>query len=386
MDMHIMDRHIILKCVIWISYLLAPATSNSNTVPETSLFDGKQAPYLISKSQTNNGKYSNKAVNSGTWKNFSLASIAKSDNNLETSLDQLQKEQIHHLTKFSQNQATLSPTKTEEEVGFIAFEVSDYKQPSNMAVQQIAELLASFPDDVQILLSGHPYTGDILLPENLSQLRANTLKQKLVKEGISPLRIITQTAKFEADQDDKVLHGVAVYIRRAESSTPVIKATIDISEDPITVASDRHSFTQETLQVQQSEPKAREKQYQAITNITANTADNFEHSQTPKFAADNTSYCKEMQFKPGSLRANIEREINDCGYVMGRWVFGTENTLLDWYVPLSFQTQATKGLPDLLTFIEENYQIRAHVHQIDHSIDFLPSINQTNQVPSYAEN
>ena len=93
-----------------------------------------------------------------------------------------------------------------------------------------------------------------------------------------------------------------------------------------------------------------------------------------------------MQFKPGSLRANIEREINDCGYVMGRWVFGTENTLLDWYVPLAFQAQAAKGLPDLLTFIEQNYQIRAHVHQLDHSIDFLPSINQTYQVPSHAEN
>jgi DNA uptake protein ComE-like DNA-binding protein len=238
---------------------------------------------------------------------------------------------------------------------------------------------------VQILLSGHPYIGDILLPENLSQLRANTLKQKLVKEGISPLRIITQTAKFEADQDDKVLHGVAVYIRRAESSTPVIKATIDTSKDQIAVASDRHSFTQETLQVQQPEPKASEEQYQAM-NINANTAANFEHTQIPGSEASNKSYCKELQFKSGSLRANIEREINDCGYVMGRWVFGTENTLLDWYVPLSFQTQATKGLPDLLTFIEENYQIRAHVHQIDHSIDFLPSINQTNQVPSYAEN
>ena len=374
-----------LTFVIWITCLLTLASSYGNSVPGASSLDGKQQIYLIAKSQPN----ADKAGDSRTWKNFSLASIAKPDNNLETNLDQLKKEQKYHLTKFSQNQAKLSPTTTEEKVGFIAFEVSDHKNPSNMAVRQIAELLSSFPDDVQILLSGHPYTRDILMSENLSQLRANTLKQKLVKEGINPLRIITQTAKVRPDQEGKVLHGVAVYILRTESSAPVIKATIDTSEDQIKVAADRHSFTEESLQTQQpesKESKASEKQYHAITNITANSAANFEHIKTPNFEADNTSYCKEMQFKPGSLRANIEREINDCGYVMGRWVFGTENKLLDWYVPLAFQAQAAKGLPDLLTFIEQNYQIRAHVHQLDHSIDFLPSINQTNQVPSHAEN
>jgi len=371
-----------LTFVIWITCLLTLASSYGNSVPEVSSLDGKQQIYIISKSQPN----SDKAGDSSTWKNFSLASIAKSDNTFETSLDQLKKEQIYHLTKFSQNQQQPSPTTREEKVGFIAFDMSDYKRPSNIAVQQIAALLASFPDEVQILLSGHPYTGDILLSENLSQLRANTLKQKLVKEGINPLRIITQTAKVKPDKEGKVLHGVAVYILRAESSAPVIKATIDTSEDQITVASDRHSFSEETLQLQQPEPKAREKQYQDTTNIIANTSANFEQIQTPTSEANNLSYCKELQFKPGSLRANIEREINDCGYVMGRWVFGTENTLLDWYVPLAFQAQAAKGLPDLLTFIEQNYQIRAHVHQLDHSIDFLPSINQTNQVPSHAEN
>jgi outer membrane protein OmpA-like peptidoglycan-associated protein len=376
-----MKRTMALTFVIWITCLLTLASSYGNSVPRASSLDGEQQIYLIAKSQPN----ADKAGDSSTWKNFSLASIAKPDNNLETNLDQLKIEQKYHLTKFSQNHAKLSPTTTEEEVGFITFEVSDYKHPSNMAVQQIAELLASFPDDVQILLSGHPYTRDILLPENLSQLRANTLKQKLVKEGINPLRIITQTAKLEPDHEEKILHGVAVYIRRAESSTPVKKATIDTSKGQIAVASDRHSFTQETLQVQQPEPKASEEQYQAM-NINANTAAYFEHTQTPGSEASNKSYCKELQFKSGSLRANIEREINDCGYVMGRWVFGTENTLLDWYVPLGFQAQAAKGLPDLLTFIEQNYQIRAHVHQLDHSIDFLPSINQTNQVPSHAEN
>ena len=377
-----MKRTMALTFVIWITCLLTLARSYGNSVPEVSSLDGKQQIYIISKSQPN----SDKAGDSSTWKNFSLASIAKSDNTFETSLDQLKKEQIYHLTKFSQNQQQPSPTTREEKVGFIAFDMSDYKRPSNIAVQQIAALLASFPDEVQILLSGHPYTGDILLSENLSQLRANTLKQKLVKEGINPLRIITQTAKVRPDQEGKVLHGVAVYILRAESSAPVIKATIDNSEDQITVASDRHSFSEETLQLQQPEPKAREKQYQDITNIIANTSANFEQIQTPTSEANNLSYCKDLQFKPGSLRANIEREINDCGYVMGRWVFGTENTLLDWYVPLAFQAQAAKGLPDLLTFIEQNYQIRAHVHQLDHSIDFLPSINQTNQVPSHAEN
>ena len=374
-----------LTFVIWITCLLTLASSYGNSVPGASSLDGKQQIYLIAKSQPN----ADKAGDSRTWKNFSLASIAKPDNNLETNLDQLKKEQKYHLTKFSQNQAKLSPATTEEEVGFIAFEVSDHKNPSNMAVRQIAELLSSFPDDVQILLSGHPYTRDILMSENLSQLRANTLKQKLVAEGINPLNIITQTAKVKPDQEGKVLHGVAVFIRRAGTSAPAIKETLDDSEDQDKDAPNRHSFTEESLQTQQpesKESKASEKQYQAITKITANAAANFEHIKTPNFEASKTFNCKEMQFKPGSLRANIEREINDCGYVMGRWVFGTENTLLDWYVPLAFQAQAAKGLPDLLTFIEQNYQIRAHVHQLDYSIDFLPSINQTNQVPSHAEN
>ena len=87
-----------------------------------------------------------------------------------------------------------------------------------------------------------------------------------------------------------------------------------------------------------------------------------------------TGLCSELTIKKGSLKTNIQREIADCGYLMGDWNFGTDQELIDWLIPIPYSVKVEKGIFGVLNLIEENYQIRAHVHQLDKSIDFLASI------------
>jgi hypothetical protein len=87
----------------------------------------------------------------------------------------------------------------------------------------------------------------------------------------------------------------------------------------------------------------------------------------------NSTNCEEVIINAGSLQVNLEREIADCGYVMGRWKFGTEDELIDWDIPVTYSTTVDNGIIGLLQLVERNYQIRAHIHQLDKSIDFFPS-------------
>ena len=103
MDMHSMKGQMKLTCVIWTTFLLAPAASYSSTASEMGLLDGKQPTYLISKSLASKDMYSNESVASRKWKGFSLASITNTNDNLETNLVQAKGEHIHNLPKFSQN-------------------------------------------------------------------------------------------------------------------------------------------------------------------------------------------------------------------------------------------------------------------------------------------
>ena len=59
---------------------------------------------------------------------------------------------------------------------------------------------------------------------------------------------------------------------------------------------------------------------------------------------------------------------------MGEWNFGTDEEYIDWVIPVSYRVNVDEGIFGILNIIETNYQIRAHVHQLDRSIDFLPSI------------
>ena len=84
--------------------------------------------------------------------------------------------------------------------------------------------------------------------------------------------------------------------------------------------------------------------------------------------------CDQVIMKEGSLKTNLEREIGDCGYVMGDWKFSSKTELIDWNIPISYSVIIEDGIFGILSLVEKNYQIRAHIHQLDKSIDFLSSV------------
>ena len=110
-----------------------------------------------------------------------------------------------------------------------------------------------------------------------------------------------------------------------------------------------------------------------LSTAKAVNTDSVSTNRTADWQA-NSNNCTTVIIKTGSLRSNLEREIAECGYVMGRWKFGSEDELIDWDVPVAYSTTVDNGIIEVLQLIERNYQIRAHIHQLDKSIDFFPSI------------
>lgn len=266
--------------------------------------------------------------------------------------------------------APFNPYFIEQKIGFVAFEVGKYQRPPKTNTDIIVTQLQTLPKDARIILTGHSHSRKQLASDHLAQIRATTLKDILVSKGINSQRILVQTDAVNQRQQGKLLHGVTVYAL-LEVPKPLAKEDLELAlEDkplPTTQPSTETTDTNSQLDKHIPLPSAPTLAPVATTQDTTLPA------------------CGKVTFQPGSLRANIERAINHCGYVMGRWVFGTGNTLQDWDVPLGFHTQIEQELPGLLTFIEHNYHIRAHVHKLDSSIDFLPSINQASQVPDHED-
>ena len=104
------------------------------------------------------------------------------------------------------------------------------------------------------------------------------------------------------------------------------------------------------------------------------TTDKEPIKNTAKDNAEKIDLCAQLVMNIGSLKTNLEREIGDCGYVMGDWKFSSKTELIDWEIPISYSVNIDDGIFGILNIIENNYQIRAHIHQLDKSIDFLSSV------------
>jgi hypothetical protein len=110
------------------------------------------------------------------------------------------------------------------------------------------------------------------------------------------------------------------------------------------------------------------------TNQSKETLEKSPKQDSENPPANHNKSCTQLNIQTGSLKKNIQREIADCGYLIGEWSFGTEEEYIDWIIPVAYKTNVEEGIFGILNSIEKNYQIRAHVHQLDRSIDFLPSI------------
>ncbi|MDP6969366.1 MAG: hypothetical protein QGG88_09715 [Gammaproteobacteria bacterium] len=300
---------------------------------------------------------------------------------------ELNAEDDHSLTEPSNISEGLSTTATtisvapkvvNQDVGFVAFEVGRYRHVPKQNTDIIITQLQALPKQTPIILTGHSHSRQQWASNQLALLRASTLRDQLTTQGIAPERVKLQADAINNAQQATLLHGVTVQALLNQPKPlpePVVEEALVVAEE------------QEPLAIVQPDLRTADSHNQADTAPSEPyVASTLAAPQgAAKVTNDSLSLCQEISFEPGSLRANIERQINDCNYVMGRWVFGSGNDLLDWDVPLGFHTTSAQGLVGLLSFIEQNYQIRAHVHELDHSIDFLPSVNQMPQVLSHAD-
>lgn len=232
------------------------------------------------------------------------------------------------------------------QVGFVAFEIDEYQQEKTGQIDYLISQLQKFPDDIDIQIIGHSHSIDELATESSALARAKLVRDKLVESGIKAESISLHSDVRNSIPQEQLLHGVSLYTpmlskaefihekKPAESNLP--------SENPPSLTADPLAATPTTLIEDISDPD-------------------------PKS-------CAKVTFTQGSLAENIKREIGHCGYVMGNWRFGSKDDLIDWDIPFQYSTYVDDEIIGLLQLIESNYEIRAHIHKLDKSIDFLPSI------------
>lgn len=248
-------------------------------------------------------------------------------------------------------QSTLKFTKT----GFVPFLAGVYDQPAINQPNNIAKSLLLLPKSAKLKLVGISQSKNNLATKPLALMRAETVANQLINAGIDPSRIELDTKVTNNITDNYLIHGVDIFITNSKTKT-----NKPLSKDQI------QQINSATKNNQAKQANTKEKNRVAYSNSL----------QAEPKTTTNKSLCAEFEIQKGSLKENIQREITDCGYQMGQWKFGTDEEYIDWLIPIAYKIRIEKGIFGVLKKIETNYQIRAHIHQLDKSIDFLPSINR----------
>lgn len=82
-----------------------------------------------------------------------------------------------------------------------------------------------------------------------------------------------------------------------------------------------------------------------------------------------TKSCKDQRLNRGSLRMNIARIVDLCGYRMGAWRPGTATQMYDWIVRYDYKLTAS-SIDDFLAHLSQVYKIDGRIRTMDQSIDF----------------
>jgi len=242
-------------------------------------------------------------------------------------------------------------------LGFVSFDTGEYRHAKTGEIENLLSQLQLFPDNTSIILEGHSHSRGSRANDRLAAIRANAVRDRLVNVGVRSELISLRFDVRNFILQGRLLHGVSVYVL-PPLETKFSNATVQ-SKKPLTVQ------TGSTLK----------NPFSGAQLSTANSTSPSKDNATREIVLQpNSKNCTEVVINIGSLQVNLEREIAECGYVMGRWKFGTEDELIDWDIPVAYSTTVDNGIIGLLQLVERNYQIRAHIHQLDKSIDFFPSI------------
>ena len=233
---------------------------------------------------------------------------------------------------------------------FIEFAAGVYDNPMPNQLNRTIQSLLSLPQDQTLQLVGISQSKTNLATQSLALQRAQTVAEQLIAAGFKATRIKLDSKVTNNIQDMYLTHGVHIFVN---------SNTNDTQHEPLNMVLERlNSSSKNTTATSQSQETLKKSPKQDSENP-------FPNANKP---------CSQLNIQTGSLKKNIKREIADCGYLIGEWSFGTEEEYIDWIIPVAYKTNVKEGIFGILNSIEKNYQIRAHVHQLDRSIDFLPSI------------
>jgi hypothetical protein len=267
-------------------------------------------------------------------------------------------DQILHGVFVTSSENSLNPEallkiipEDQNKAAFIEFPAGVYDNPIPNQLNEKIQSLLSLPRNQILRLIGISQSKTNLATQPLALQRAQTVADQLIAAGIEDSRIKLDTEITNNIQDMYLTHGVHII---AISNQPK-----DPQNGPLdTVLDQLNSSNKNTTATSQNKETLKQSPKQDSKNPPAN------HNKS----------CTQLNIQTGSLKKNIQREIADCGYLIGEWSFGTEEEYIDWIIPVAYRVNVEEGIFGILNSIEKNYQIRAHVHQLDRSIDFLPSI------------
>ena len=267
-------------------------------------------------------------------------------------------DQILHGVFVTSSENSLNPEallkiipKDQNKVAFIEFAAGVYDNPIPNQLNEKIQSLLSLSRNQILRLIGISQSKTNLATQSLALQRAQTVADQLILSGIKASRIKLDTEVTNNIQDMYLTHGVHII---GISNQPK-----DPQNEPLDRGLEQlNSPNKNTIATSQSKETLHQSSQQDSENPPAN------HNKS----------CTQLNIQTGSLKKNIQREIADCGYLIGEWSFGTEEEYIDWIIPVAYRVNVEQGIFGILKIIEKNYQIRAHVHQLDRSIDFLPSI------------
>lgn len=294
----------------------------------------------VKKQLVRQGIDSDRIVISGEHENFVMADEILHGVFVTSSENRYNTEELLQITPEQKNKTA-----------FIEFPVGVYDNPMPNQFDRKIQSLLSLPQNQTLQLIGTSQSTTNLATQSLALQRAQAVADRLIAAGIKSSRIKLDTEVTNNVQDMYLTHGVHIFAISKQSKNP--------QHEPLDTVLERLSSpNKNTIATSQSKEIPQQSAQQ--------------HSESPP--ANHNKSCTQLNIQTGSLKKNIQREIADCGYLIGEWGFGTEEEYIDWIIPVAYKLNVEKGIFGILKIIEKNYQIRAHVHQLDRSIDFLPSI------------
>lgn len=239
------------------------------------------------------------------------------------------------------------------QLAFVEFLPSQYSQSAPNELTRLSKKMVDMPKTRKLTLLGISQSKTNLATKALALQRAQIVADSLIADGFKAEQISLNAKITNTVDSNYLIHGVYVYAQSSSEDQTAVNIEKQITPNTSKILNQQQSLNQVFERIN-NKPSASDK--------------------ASSVAVAPNSLCTEFEIKKGSLKTNIQREIGHCDYLMGEWNFGTEEEYIDWTIPIAYKVNIDKGIFGILEIIETNYKIRAHVHQLDRSIDFLPSI------------